>query len=234
MEELKPVRARPGTISRVLIIDDHPIVRAGLRHVIESQADLEVCGEARGQSEGWQAIRDLEPDVVVVDVSLEQGDGIDLVREVRAQRPGLPLLVLSMHDEVLYAGRLLSAGASGYLMKQAGPEQLLVALRQVLAGRVYLSQAMQDARQVAREAQGRQPGPVAALLGRLSNRELQVLNLLGRGFSSREAAESLNVSVKTIEAHRQALKRKLRLATNTQLLQYSAKWAADGGTAPPV
>jgi len=234
MEELKPVRARPGTRSRVLIIDDHPIVRAGLRHVIESQADLEVCGEARGQSEGWQAIRDLDPDVVVVDVSLEQGDGIDLVREVRAQRPGLPLLVLSMHDEVLYAGRLLAAGASGYLMKQAGPEQLLVALRQVLAGRVYLSREMRDAQQAAQETPGRQPGPVADLLGRLSNRELQVLNLLGRGFSSREAAESLNVSVKTIEAHRQALKRKLRLTTNTQLLQYSAKWAADGGSAPGV
>jgi DNA-binding NarL/FixJ family response regulator len=224
-------RRTRGAQARVLIVDDHPIVREGLRHVIDSQADLEVCGEARGQGEGWQAIRELDPDVVVVDVSLEQGDGIDLVREVRAQRPELPLLVLSMHDEVIYAGRLLAAGASGYLMKQADAEQLLTALRCVLEGRVYLSAAMERAQGVAREQTGSQAVAPVDPMGRLSNRELQVLSLLGRGFSSREAAESLHVSVKTIESHRQGLKRKLKLATNAQLLQYSVKWAAGTTTA---
>ena len=219
-----PGRRVEGDRARVLIVDDHPIVRQGLRHVIDSQSDLQVCGEAQSEREGRLAIRELNPDVVVVDVSLGQGDGIDLVREVRAQRPELPMLVLSMHDEVIYAERLLAAGASGYLMKQAGSDQLLVALRCVLGGGVYLSEAMQRALGDAGGNPGT-AGGVADPLERLSNRELQVLNLIGRGFSSREAAGSLNVSVKTIESHRQALKRKLKLATNAQLLQYSMKWA---------
>ena len=214
-----------GDRARVLIVDDHPIVRQGLRHVIDSQSDLQVCGEAQSEREGRLAIRELSPDVVVVDVSLGQGDGIDLVREVRAQRPELPMLVLSMHDEVIYAERLLAAGASGYLMKQAGSEQLLIALRCVLGGGVYLSEAMERALGGLGEELGASGGG-GDPLDRLSNRELQVLNLIGRGFSSREAAESLNVSVKTIESHRQSLKRKLNLATNAQLLQYSVKWAA--------
>lgn len=219
-----------GARARILIVDDHPIVREGLRHVIDAQPDLEVCGDARTQAEGLEAIRELDPDVVVVDVSLEQGDGIDLVREVRAQRPQLPLLVLSMHDEVIYAGRLIAAGASGYLMKQAGSEQLVAALRCVLAGRVYLSAAMEQSQGAFLGQVGSTAVAAADPIERLSNRELQVLSLLGRGFSSREAAESLHVSIKTIESHRQGLKRKLRLATNAQLLQYSMKWAA--GSSP--
>ena len=231
-----PAGRRPdGSPARILIVDDHPIVRQGLRHLIESEPDLTVCGEAQSEREGRSAIRELHPDVVIVDVSLGQGDGLDLVREVRAQQPRLPMLVLSMHDEHIYAERLLAAGASGYLMKQASSEQLLRALRCVLGGGTYLSDAMERALGTLSDETG---AGVVDPLERLSNRELQVLNLIGQGFSSREAAASLNVSVKTIESHRQSLKRKLKLATNAQLLQYSVKWAgsdvAAGQSHPPV
>ena len=212
-----------GEQRRVHIVDYHPIVRQGLKQMIDAEQDLKVCGEAQSDREARAAIRELEPDVMIVDVSLAQGDGMDLVREVHAQRPDLPMLVLSMHDETIYAERMLAAGARGYIMKEAAFDQLLVALRRVLSGGVYLSEAMAatlGSRVGLPASAGSTPDPI----GRLSNRELQVLSLIGRGLSSRQAAESLNVSVKTVESHRQALKRKLNLATNAQLLQYSLKW----------
>ncbi len=180
---------------RVLIVDDHPIVRHGLIQLIDAEPDLKVCGEAQSDREARAAIRELQPDVMIVDVSLAQGDGLDLVREVRAQRPDLPMLVLSMHDETIYAERMLAAGASGYIMKEAAYELLLTALRKVLGGGRYLSEAMER----VLNAKGEEGAPAAATtdpIGRLSNRELQVLSLIGRGLSSRQAAESLNVSVK--------------------------------------
>jgi DNA-binding NarL/FixJ family response regulator len=205
-----------------LIVDDHPIVRQGLRRMIDLEPDLMVCGEAQGEREARAAIRDLEPDIAIVDISLGQGDGLELVRNVHAQHPALPMLILSMHDELIYAERLLGAGARGYIMKQAASEQLLVALRKVLEGEIYMSEAV-----CASVGQGR-PGSSSAVgtdpIGRLSNRELQVLNLIGRGQSSREAAEALGLSVKTVETHRQSLKRKLNLATNAQLVQYAINW----------
>jgi DNA-binding NarL/FixJ family response regulator len=211
-----------GDRRRVLIVDDHPIVRHGLKAMIDAESDLMVCGEAQSDREARAALREVDPDVMIVDVSLAQGDGMDLVREVHAQRPDLPMLVLSMHDETIYAERLLAAGARGYIMKEPAYDQLLVALRKVLGGGVYLSEAMASRVGNDGEAGASPADPV----GRLSNRELQVLSLIGRGLSSRQAAESLNVSVKTVESHRQSLKRKLNLATNAQLLQYSLKWYA--------
>src|SRR5215813_859979 len=127
---------------RVLIVDDHPIVRQGLRRMIEPEPDLVVCGEVQTEREARTAIRALSPDVVIVDISLAQGDGLELVRDVHAQQPELPMLVLSMHDELIYGERLLAAGASGYIMKQAASDQLLVALRQVLSGEIYLSDTL--------------------------------------------------------------------------------------------
>ena len=194
--------------------------------MIEPEPDLVVCGEVQTEREARAAIRALSPDVVIVDISLAQGDGLELVRDVHAQQPELPMLVLSMHDELIYAERLLAAGASGYIMKHAASDQLLIALRQVLNGEIYLSDTL--ANSVAR---GRLDGPEGTGSGgdpidRLSNRELQVLSLIGRGHSSREAAESLGLSVKTVETHRQSLKRKLNLATNAQLLQYAINWAS--------
>jgi DNA-binding NarL/FixJ family response regulator len=222
---------------RVLIVDDHPIVRQGLRRMIEPEPDLVVCGEVQTEKEARTAIRALAPDVVIVDISLAQGDGLELVRDVHAQQPELPMLVLSMHDELIYAERLLAAGASGYIMKQAASDQLLIALRQVLAGGTYLSESL--ASNLGR-TEGTAGSAGADPIDRLSNRELQVLSLIGRGMSSREAAEALGLSVKTVETHRQSLKRKLNLATNAQLLQYAINWyasrskppAASGGPEP--
>lgn len=208
---------------RVLIVDDHPIVRQGLRRMIEPEPDLVVCGEVQTEREARTAIRALSPDVVIVDISLGQGDGLELVRDVHAQQPELPMLVLSMHDELIYAERLLAAGASGYIMKQAALDQLLVALRTVLDGGTYLSESL--ASNLGRGG-GLSAGIGADPIDRLSNRELQVLSLIGRGMSSREAAEALGLSVKTVETHRQSLKRKLNLATNAQLLQYAINWYA--------
>jgi len=215
---------------RVLIVDDHPIVRQGLRRMIDPEPDLVVCGEVQTEREARSAIRALTPDVVIVDISLEQGDGLELVRDVHAQRPDLPMLVLSMHDELIYAERLLAAGASGYIMKQAASDQLLIALRVVLSGGTYLSESL--AGNLARAQGMTNGGSSADPIDRLSNRELQVLSLIGRGMSSREAAESLGLSVKTVETHRQSLKRKLNLVTNAQLLQYAINWYASRSKPP--
>ena len=217
---------------RVLIVDDHPIVRQGLRRMIETEADLVVCGEVQTEREARAAIRALAPDVVIVDISLTQGDGLELVRDVHAQRPELPMLVLSMHDELIYGERLLAAGASGYIMKQAASDQLLVALRRVLSGEIYISDALAGTLGRVRADGG--DGIGGDPIDRLSNRELQVLSLIGRGLSSREAADGLGLSVKTVETHRQSLKRKLNLATNAQLLQYAINWYGNRSTTPPA
>lgn len=219
---------------KVLIVDDHPIVRQGLRLMIDEEPDLRVCGEAQSEREARIAIRELEPDVVIVDISLAQGDGIELVRDVHAHHPGLPMLVLSMHDELIYAERLLAAGASGYIMKHAASDQLLVALRRVLAGGRYVSESLAETLDRARVGVAPPGGERADPIERLSNRELQVLGLIGRGQSSREAADRLGLSVKTVETHRQSLKRKLNLATNAQLLQYAINWYATRSQPPSL
>jgi DNA-binding NarL/FixJ family response regulator len=210
------------SLRRVLIVDDHPIVRQGLRRIMENEDDLVVCGEAESVREARTAIKELSPDVMIVDISLKQGDGIELVRDVRAHHPQLPILVLSMHDETIYAERMLSAGANGYIMKLAASEQFLVALRRVLDGGIYVSEAVGN-NMIQKFAAGGayiSANPV----DRLSNRELQVLHMIGKGMSTRETAASLNLSIKTVESHRQRIKRKLNLQTGTQLVQYAVNW----------
>ena len=167
------------------------------------------------RSNARSAVRDLDPDIVIVDLSLQDGDGLELVRAVHAHHPEVPMLVLSMHDEAIYAERMLAEGASGYIMKQAAADQLLTALRTVLQGDTYLSAEMAAVHKEAANKMGSDP------LQRLSNRELQVLNLVGRGVSSRDIANELGLSVKTVESHRQSIKRKLHLLTNSQLIKYA-------------
>jgi DNA-binding NarL/FixJ family response regulator len=207
---------------RVLIVDDHPIVRQGLRRVMENEDDLVVCGEAESARDARTAIKELHPDVVIADISLKQGDGIELVRDVRAHHPTLPILVLSMHDETIYAERMLSAGANGYIMKQAASDQFLASVRRVLDGGIYVSEAV-GTNMIQKFAAG---GAYISAnpIDRLSNRELQILHMIGKGMSTREPAQSLNLSIKTIESHRQRIKRKLNLATGTQLVQYAVNW----------
>jgi DNA-binding NarL/FixJ family response regulator len=208
---------------RVLLVDDHPIVLKGLRRLIESEDDLEVCAEAEGVREARAAMRKYQPDLVVVDISLKDGDGLELVKDLRAQYPALPVLVLSMHDESVYAERMLAAGANGYIMKQAASEQFMEALRKVLAGGIYVSDTIE-----ARLARGTVRGEVPASqdpIGQLSNRELQILRMIGRGLSTRQVADTLNLSIKTIEAHRQRIKHKLGLKTGAQLVNFAVSWS---------
>ena len=212
---------------RVLIVDDHPIVRQGLRRLIDQEEDLDVCGEAETVREARAAIREHRPDAIIVDISLKQGDGLELVRDVRAQYPTLPILVLSMHDETIYAERMLSAGASGYIMKQAASEQFLVAVRRVLDGGIYVSETVSNT-MIQRFTSGNPP-VAANPIDRLSNREIQILHLIGKGLSTRETAEALDLSIKTVESHRQRIKKKLTLTTGTQLVQYAVNWFSGRG-----
>ena len=204
---------------RVLIVDEHPIVRHGLRRVMEPEADLTVCGEAESLKSTRLAIDELKPDAVICDISMNHFEGIELVRQVRAHHPQLPVLVLTTHDETLYAERMLSVGATGYLMKDATSEQFLVSLRRVLDGQIYVSEAVSNGiflKHAAGKAyQSSDP------VDRLSVRELQILLMIGEGLSTRETAEALNLSIKTVESHRQRIKRKLNLTTGMQLLRYA-------------
>jgi DNA-binding NarL/FixJ family response regulator len=207
---------------RVFIVDDHPIVRQGLGQLINHEPDLRVCGEAASVREARAALNQSVPDIVILDLSLHDSDGLELIKDIRSKYRHLPVLVLSMHDETIYAERLLSAGANGYIMKQAAADQLLVALRRVLGGGIYVSEnvgASMIERFAANGAKQRS-NPIE----RLSNRELQVLNLIGRGRTTREIANDLNLSVKTVESHRQRIKKKLNLNSSPQLVQFAVNW----------
>jgi DNA-binding NarL/FixJ family response regulator len=208
----------------VFIVDDHPIVRQGLAQLIQQEPDLTVCGEAADVREARAALSRLRPDVVILDLSLRDSDGLELVKDIRNKHHGLPVLVLSMHDEDIYAERLLSSGANGYIMKQAAGEQLIMALRRVLAGGIYVSDrvgaSMIERLAVSGRKQTMDP------IERLSNREIQVLNLIGRGKTTREIAQDLNLSIKTIESHRQRIKKKLSLDTSPRLVQFAVNWYA--------
>lgn len=202
---------------RVLILDDHPIVRQGIKLMVNAERDMTIVGEAQTEPEARRLVRELTPDAMIVDLSLAHGDGFNVVRDVSAHFPRIRLLVLSMHDETVYAERLLAEGAAGYIMKEAATEQLITALRTVLRGERYMSDNLRrlvEERRVRNEGQSR----------RLSIRELQVISLIGLGQGTREIAEALSLSVKTVEAHRQTIKRKLALETNAQLVQYALRW----------
>jgi DNA-binding NarL/FixJ family response regulator len=204
-------------VRRVMIVDDHPVVRQGIKLMINAESDLTICGEAQTEQQARRLIRELKPDALVVDLSLEEGDGFNVVRDARAHFPDIRILVLSMHDEAIYAERLLAQGASGYIMKQAATEQLIVALRTVLRGERFVSDALQRSLEQRNDEDG-------GNRSRLSARELQVISLIGHGLGTREIAESLSLSVKTVETHRLTIKRKLALETNSQLVQYAIKW----------
>ncbi len=204
---------------RVLIVDDHPLVRQGLRWLVDQEDDLEICGEAADVKEARAALQQTQPNVVVLDLSLRDSNGIDLIKAIRSKYEQLPVLVCSIHDERIYAERLLSAGANGYIMKEATADQFLVALRQVLAGELYVSERVKT-RMMERSAAGgrRQTGDRTE---RLSNREFEILGLIGQGKTTRQVAESLSLSVKTVDSHRQRIKKKLGLQTSAQVVQFA-------------
>lgn len=206
-------------VRRVLIVDEHPVVVEGLRRIVEHESDLTVCGEASTARSARAMIKQLNPDAVVIDIGLERGSGIDLVRDLRAHYRGLRILVLSAYDEDIYAERLLSVGANGYVPKRAAPDQFLFALRRVLDGLVSVPENI-GSNMIQKLAVGGSHASVDPL-DRLTNRELQILGIIGRGMSTRETAESLHLSIKTVESHRQRIRRKLNLESGTQLLRFA-------------
>ncbi len=214
------------TRAPVLIVDDHPIVRQGLKLLINQEPDLIVCGEAENARSVLPAIHDLKPSIAVIDLSLGRDSGIELIKTIRLQHPDLPLLVLSMHDETLHAERALRAGAKGYIMKQEAPEKVIVAIRQVLQGKIYVSDAM-SAKMLNTFIDSRRDEP-SSPIELLSDRELQVFQLLGRGLGTRQVADQLNVSIKTVEAYRANIKEKLNLKGSAELVQHAIHWVLSG------
>jgi DNA-binding NarL/FixJ family response regulator len=208
--------------ARVVLVDDHAIVRQGLAELIDDQGDLTFAGEADSPPQAMKVLAEIKPDVVVIDITLNNGDGIELCHQVHECWPDLPILVLSMHDESLYAERALRAGALGYVMKQAPQETVMNAIRRVLNGETYLSEKM--AARLLRSftgARGAAADPEASPLERLSDRELQVFRLIGQGRSVKDIAEALFLSPKTVETHKEHIKQKLKLASSNDLLRYA-------------
>jgi DNA-binding NarL/FixJ family response regulator len=216
------VRSQAGK-DKVFLVDDHPIVRQGLALLIDREADLCVCGEADGGSGVLQAIAELRPNIVVLDISLNGPDGIDILKTLRMREPALPVLVLSMHDEVTYAERALRAGANGYIMKQEATERVLVAIRRILRGEVYLSDRL-TSRMLQNFVGGSAPSadsPVSSL----SDRELEVFRLIGEGHATRQIADELHISIKTVESYQAHIKEKLALRNARELVQHAIQWS---------
>jgi len=206
----------------VLIVDDHPIVRQGLALLINREPDLAVCGDAEEASSALRGIEELKPDLIVVDISLNGPDGLDLLKTIRSRDPNLPVLILSMLDESVYAERALRAGANGYIMKQEATERVLVAIRRILGGEIYVSDRMAD-RMLHRFVGG---GPVAqrSPIADLTDRELEVFRLIGDGHGTRQIAEELHISVKTVESYQAHIKEKLSLKNSRELVQRAIQW----------
>ncbi len=207
---------------RLLIVDDHPLFRKGLEELIHSDANFAVCGEADNAAEAMEVIRKLNPDMAIVDLSLPGANGIELIKNIRAEFPSLPVLVLSMHDESLYALRALRAGADGYVMKHEAMANVIQAIREVFNGRPYLSPAM--AAQVITKFAHRQAEGETDAVERLSDRELEILELIGKGNEVRQIAKLLHLSPKTVETHRAHIKDKLDLKNSREVARFALQW----------
>jgi DNA-binding NarL/FixJ family response regulator len=207
---------------RLLIVDDHPLFRKGLAELIHSDANFAVCGEADNAAEAMEVIRKLNPDMAIVDLSLPGANGIELIKNIRAEFPSLPVLVLSMHDESLYALRALRAGADGYVMKHEAMANVIQAIREVFNGRPYLSPAM--AAQVITKFAHRQAEGETDAVERLSDRELEILELIGKGNEVRQIAKLLHLSPKTVETHRAHIKDKLDLKNSREVARFARQW----------
>ena len=209
-------------VTRILIVDDHPIVRQGIRLLVDQEADLMICGEAESASEALKITDQSKPNVAIVDLSLRESSGLELIKDFKIRHPDLKILVLSMRDESFYAERVLRAGARGYITKEEGTEKVIEGIRSILAGQVYLSERLAS-KMINKWVDGGSDkgGP---LVQNLTDRELQIFELIGTGLSTREIAEKLHLSIKTIESHREHIKAKLDLSTATELLKHAIQW----------
>ncbi len=231
----EPENDAPNKCVRILIVDDHPIVRRGLAAMLSQEPDMKVVAEAENFHDALEAIRQHPLDIAIIDLTLDGIGGMELVKQVRITHPDLSMLVLSMHDESLYAERVLRAGARGYIMKQEGTDRLVTAIRTILRGEIYVSERM--AGRMLGSIVGGRGNDSRMPLDRLSDRELEVFELLGKGLGTRQVAERLCVSIKTIESHREHIKLKLQLKNASELIQHATQWVLSEGkdtTADPA
>jgi len=213
---------------KILLVDDHPMLRAGLAALINKQFDLAVCGEADDAAKALQSIPGSRPDLVVTDLTMPGRGGLEFIKDLQVMHPGLPVLVVSMHDEMLYAERALRAGARGYVMKEAGGEKLLVAIRQVLNGQVYVSEKMTA--QLFEAMTTRRPRGSSSPIEALTDREFQVFQLIGSGKNTRGIATQLCLSSKTVDVHRANIKAKLGITDATALVSHAVRWVETQGS----
>jgi DNA-binding NarL/FixJ family response regulator len=225
MPRKKPQNETPAR-RRVLIVDDHPIFRAGLTGLVNLEAELTVCGEAHDAAQAMQALEKLKPDVVLLDMSLPGKSGLELLKDIRVLAPQTPVLIISMHDETLFAERVIRAGGRGYIMKQEGPEKIVQAIRRVLSGGISVSERISS--QILDAMSGGQGGP-ATSVSTLTDREFEVYRLLGQGKEPHEIARTLHLSIKTVDTHRMHIRQKLGLRNATELIHHATRWTAEQG-----
>jgi DNA-binding NarL/FixJ family response regulator len=212
-------------VARVLIVDDHPVVRLGYSDLINHQPDLQVCGEAADVSEAIAQLESAQPDLVIVDISLKDSDGLDLIRQVKAKRPATKLLIVSAHDEALFAERGLRAGAIGYVNKEEAIDRLIEAIRRVLRGEIYIRDSV--ATRMMCRAIGRKADLQRSPVETLSDRELETFRLLGQGYNTRKIAEQMGLSFKTVECYRENIKKKLNIKSAAELVRHAVQWVLD-------
>jgi len=214
------------TKKKILVVEDHPIFRLGLRELINQEPDLLVCGEAENAGSAWQAIDRLQPDLIIADITLDNSDGIELTKEIHRRYRTVPVLILSMHDEFLYAERALHAGARGYIMKQEAMGSVVEAIHQVLEGKVYLSNQVKE-HILTHLAAGLNAG-ARSPIERLTDRELEIFRLIGEGLGTRDIADKLHLSIKTVGTYRERIKSKFNLKGANELVRYAVHWTKTG------
>jgi DNA-binding NarL/FixJ family response regulator len=224
MKRRKPTAKppEPARRHRIFLVDDHPIVLSGFKLLLDAQPDLEVCGMAGSAEEALQSAPGSDADLLITDLTLPGRDGLELIRDLLAVKPGQAVLVVSMHDELLYAERALRSGARGFLMKEAGSEKMLAAIRHVLAGNVYVSERMSA--RILDTMSGNRARPGDSPVQKLSDREFEVFRMLGEGLVTKEIADRLHISAKTVAVHRGHIKEKLGVKSATELMHHAVRW----------
>ncbi len=210
----------------IFIVDDHPVVRRGVAILVDKEGDMSVCGEAQGAQEALEKISSLKPDIVIADLGLQGMSGMELLRMLKQKYPRLPVLIMSMHDESLYAERVLKAGARGYIMKEESPDKIVIALRQILNGKIYISEKM--AEEALEKVASGKISSEGSSIDVLSDRELDIYRMIGQGFGTNKIAEELCISPKTVESYREKIKEKLNLENSVKLVQSATLWVHRG------